>query len=225
MRTNKIGALVTLAALLALVALASPLAGANPPAAKPAQQGVRVAASVAPLLQYQGRLLDAPTGDPVADGTQPIQLIGADPYTRIEVVSYPAQTGFHTSERCQYFPDVRYVHMPDAEVLRFDLGVEAASQHCSGLTYVLQQTGVDAVGKIGSSHGVRRHLCTRWHSIHAESSNGAPYGPAYQLVPLEALIYSFFQDLAQTYVQGGDQVHRRGAEVGRRARLIGLHYR
>jgi len=68
MRTSKTWALVALAALLALVCLASPLAGANPPAAKPAQQGVHVAASVAPLLQYQGRLLDAPTGDPVADG-------------------------------------------------------------------------------------------------------------------------------------------------------------
>ncbi len=65
MRANKVGALVILAVLLALVCLASPLAGANPPA----EQGVRVAASVAPLLQYQGRLLDAPTGDPVADGT------------------------------------------------------------------------------------------------------------------------------------------------------------
>jgi len=64
MRANKVGALVILAVLLALVCLASPLAGANPPA----EQGVRVAASVAPLLQYQGRLLDAPTGDPLADG-------------------------------------------------------------------------------------------------------------------------------------------------------------
>ena len=64
MRANKVGALVILAVLLALVCVASPLAGANPPA----EQGVRIAASVAPLLQYQGRLLDAPTGEPLADG-------------------------------------------------------------------------------------------------------------------------------------------------------------
>lgn len=68
MRTNKIGALVTLTALLALVCLASPLAGANPPA----EQGVRVAAAVSPLLQYQGRLLDPPSGEPVADGEYPM---------------------------------------------------------------------------------------------------------------------------------------------------------
>ena len=69
MRTKRIGAAVILTALLALVALASPLAGANPPAdAPPAEQGVQVAAAVSPLLQYQGRLLDPPSGEPVADG-------------------------------------------------------------------------------------------------------------------------------------------------------------
>jgi len=69
MRTNKTAALIILAALLALVAVASPLAGANPPAdAPPAERGVQVAAAVSPLLQYQGRLLDPPTGEPVTDG-------------------------------------------------------------------------------------------------------------------------------------------------------------
>ena len=68
MRTNKTAALIILAALLALVCLASPLAGANQPAGDPpAVQEVRVAAAVSPLLQYQGRLLDPPSGEPVAD--------------------------------------------------------------------------------------------------------------------------------------------------------------
>ena len=65
-KTLTSGAMVALLGALWIAGSAT----AHPPTGTPAEPGdVRVAGVIAPLLQYQGRLTDPGTGEPVADGS------------------------------------------------------------------------------------------------------------------------------------------------------------
>ena len=70
MKTRKIGILMTIAVTLILLSVVGS-ASARPPADDPPipQGAAGVAAVVSPLLQYQGRLTDPSTGEPVADAS------------------------------------------------------------------------------------------------------------------------------------------------------------
>jgi hypothetical protein len=80
MRTRGTKVLVTVAALLVLLWIAGSVM-AQRPVDEPSPRGeAKVASAVSPLLQYQGRLSDPSTGEPVADGAYPMtfSLYGAD---------------------------------------------------------------------------------------------------------------------------------------------------